>query len=230
MNRSVIAVLASAAVVLVSGLMGCGRSNLGTIEFGDMCYPPTGVCQFTSPCVATWAAGQLWVDLNQTKTLAFPIQVNNQRPNNLTSGNSSSSSTVSTNVNTNDALITEYDLTYQVSGKNIPAATALTNAQVPAAGSTVTLVTLISPQTAAQAALASLPAGTVVTVTVTARGTYMDGTTFESGGNPIPVILYNGQLSGSWETWYQNQCTTSTVAPQSLCPPNPGQSAVATCG
>ena len=218
-RRSLISVLASVPLVLAAGALGCTRSNLGTLEFGSICAP-TDDCTFSATCDLVDMSGQLWVDLaymlnhNMQGTLAYPIELFNQRPNNenLEAGL----------VNTNDATIDRFEMRYEASGSTIPGATSRQTITVPADGSTVAMVVLIPPASSASAALAALPAGTVVTVKLKARGHYHDGTDFETGELPVPVELRNGAFTGY-------ACVDATQTVTSICPGNAGQKVNAVC-
>ena len=212
-RRSLISVLASVPLVLAAGALGCTRSNLGTLEFGSICAP-TDDCTFSATCDLVDMSGQLWVDLQYTSVLAYPIELFNQRPNNenLDAGL----------VNTNDATIDRFEMRYEASGSTIPGATSRQTITVSADGSTVAMVVLIPPASSASTALAALPAGTVVTVKLKARGHYHDESDFETGELPVPVELRNGAFTGY-------SCIDSTQTVTSICPGNAGQKVNAVC-
>jgi hypothetical protein len=202
---------ALATLVLAMLGAGCGRSNQASVEIGALCYP-TDDCTFSSTCDKVLMTGTLWVDLQATPVLVFPLQINNQRLDNA--------DIASGRVNTNNAVIDRFEMTYQVSGSAIPAAISAQTIVVPAAGSTVAGVTLI-PTGAASAVLAGLPAGTSVSVQLKAHGSYQDGTEFDTGEHPIPVTLQNGLFTGY-------ACTDTTQTVKSVCP-NAGQTANVVC-
>jgi len=211
MTRKLLIPALATLVLAVLGT-GCGRSNQASVEIGALCYP-TDDCTFSSTCDKVLMTGTLWVDLTATPVLVFPIQINNQRPNNA--------DIASGRVNTNNAVIDRFEMTYQVSGSTIAAATSAQTILVPADGSTVAGVTLI-PVGAASATLAGLPAGTVVSVQLKVHGSYQDASEFETGEHPIPVTLQNGFFTGY-------ACTDTTQTVTSICPPNAGQTATIVC-
>jgi hypothetical protein len=210
MTRKLLIPALATLVLTVLGT-GCGRSNQASVEIGALCYP-TEDCTFSSTCDKVLMTGTLWVDLTATPVLVFPIQINNQRPNNA--------DIASGRVNTNNAVIDRFEMTYQVSGSTIAAATSAQTILVPADGSTVAGVTLI-PVGAASATLAGLPAGTVVSVQLKVHGSYQDGTEFDTGEHPIPVILQNGLFTGY-------ACADPEQTVKSVCP-NAGQTANVVC-
>jgi hypothetical protein len=200
--------LPALALVLAVFGTGCGRSNQASIEIAALCFP-TDDCTFSATCSEVLLTGTLWVDLQATPVLVFPIQINNQRLDNadIESGR----------VNTNNAVIDRFEMTYQVNGSAIAAAVSAQTIVVPAAGSTVAGVTLIP----AGSALAGLPSGTWVSVQLKVHGSYQDGTEFDTGEHPIPVILQNGLFTGY-------ACADPEQTVKSVCP-NAGQTANVVC-
>jgi hypothetical protein len=212
-RRSLVSVLAVVPIALAAGAFGCTRSNLSTLEFGALCSP-TDDCTFSDTCDLVNMSGRVWVDLQYTSLLAYPIEVFNQRPNNQ--------NVEAGVVNTNNATIDRFEMRYEADGATIPAATSRQTVKVPADGNTVAMPFLIPAGSSASAAMAALPAGTIVIIELKARGTFDDGTEFETGEHPIPVELRNGQFLGY-------SCTDTTQTVTSICPENPGQSVNFVC-
>lgn len=202
--------LSTALLMLVASAFGCLRSNQSTIVIGALCYP-TDSCEFSSTCDKVWMTGSLSVDLTVGNGLVFPMELDNQRSDN---------SGTNDGVNTNAAVVDRFDMRYQVAGRVVATAFSQQSIVIPTDGSTVAGIWLIPAGSDAATALATLAADTVVTVLLKARGSFHDGTSFETGEHPIPVTLANGKFTGY-------PCTADQKV--TICPPNVGQSANVKC-
>lgn len=177
------------SALAAASLAGCMVQDDSTVKIGNLCAP-TDDCTFADTCDAIAMDGRLAVDLLTTgNTLEFPIQIDNQLPDNA--------DVVNGRVNTNDARIERLELRYQASGFAIPRVVSNETHVVPAEGSTVIMAHLIPP--AAGAALrAALPAGPVeVMIFMKAVGQYGSGHEFETGEYPISVdVTQQGFVQG----------------------------------
>jgi hypothetical protein len=211
-RRLSILALASA----VAAMLGCVRSNHGSVQLSELCANPTPTtdgCVFSAgTCGQVNADGFLRADLTLTKnTLLYPIQIDNQRPDNsdLTAGRT----------NTNNAFIERFDMTYTAPGVNLTASFPQ-SATVPAAGSTVVVVALIPSNAGLALAPATTSGPVTVAINVKAHGRYGDDTEFDTAEFSIPVIL--SPLSSF-------ACTGTNAGKTPACCPQDGQTAACTC-
>ena len=225
--------LSPVLVLALAVATGCGRADRGSVRFEALCFPPTpdanGNCPFTSgTCDAVLADGHLFVDLTtsgetkcpaplldptQCMTLEYPIQIDNLRPNN-------SDNTVG-RTNTNNAFIDRFDMRYEAPGFATLSASVNQSVMVPAAGSTVAVVTLI-PASAGKAIADALPAGpTEGVIHVKAHGRYGDDTEFDTAEFSVPVAVSQGVIGPF-------ACADTTKKLAGVCPQQ-GQTAVALC-
>jgi hypothetical protein len=219
-RRLLIPALAS----VVAAMLGCVRSNHGSVQLSDLCTnptPTTGGCAFSAgTCGQVNAEGFLKADLALTgNTLLYPIQIDNQRPDNsdLTAGRT----------NTNNAFIERFDMRYTGPGVNLTASFPQ-SATVPSAGSVVVVVALI-PSNAGAALASAIGSGPVtVAINVKAHGRYGDDTEFDTAEFSIPATLSQG-------TAVPFACTgTNAGKTPACCPDNGtatkgGQTSACTC-
>jgi len=218
--------LPALALLLVgSSLAGC-VANDASVQIAYVCAPAKDAssCAPTGGVCETFLTGQAdyWVQYATTlgivdNGLFFFMEVHNQRPNNASSDQGLN--------NTADARITEYDLSYGFPGNpySLPdyTVTAIT-VTVPAAGSTTPFVTLIPAELSLQIQ-SMLPAGSTVLLDIYVRfkGTYVDGSSFETGKFKVATYVHNSVFPGYG-------CTNSTDIVTNVCP-NPGQTSSWTC-
>ncbi len=174
-------------VVLVLGLFGCTVQNRSSIELTELCmFPDT--CVFSGGTCGQVLLHKPWVDVSVTDQFVLYVQANNQLPNNenIDIGQ----------VNTNDANVEEYEVTYSGAPVSIPASRLQANGQVPAGGSTVLKVWPVIPGSGAAGLLdqAAAAAGGFVDVVahLVARGKYVNGSTFETGEFDIAFTACDG--------------------------------------
>ncbi len=175
----------SLCALAVLALAACAKNN-ASIEIAAVCAPPDDAqkCSFSSTCDAE-TIGRIRLDVAVTNYLWLFIQVNNQTPNNAKSDTG--------RVNTNDAWVHEYTVTFD--GISLPdaQATILGSAYVPAAGSAVISVTPIT-EALGNTLAGQIPAGGARDVVghLRLRGVYGDTTEFETGDFDIPIRLCSG--------------------------------------
>jgi hypothetical protein len=210
--------LAASMAVLWSG---CATKVMDTLEVAYACAPPddakacapsSGTC---AKYLTGWANAFLIKDDGVTDNgLYFFMQVNNQRPDN--------SDASAGRVNTADAFITGYELSYSAPGVSLPSfSVSAIDGLVPAGGSATPFVTLI-PVEASVAMQAALPAGlTIVDVHVKMKGNYQDGSEFETGDFKVTTHVYN-------EAAPFMTCPNATDVITAVCP-NSGQTSTWTC-
>jgi hypothetical protein len=170
-------------------LAGCGVDNFASIQLFEICFPPapdttTGVCIYPAKCDNSLLGRPLVVVPGATQ-LEVPIQVNNQLK--------SDADPSTGRVNTNDAHIEKYTISYGVPGVGVAGAVSLANDTVPADGNTVVLVEVLSSAAITALGASALPAGTTTIVAkVVASGRYDNGTTFETGAYKVAVDVCKG--------------------------------------
>ncbi len=169
-------------------LAACSAQNHASVEFAALCAPPDPApgCVYPATCDLFWGIGRVFADVALVNEVVWPIQINNQLPNNenLAIGR----------VNTNDAVIEELRLSYQSAalGATIPDATITQTFVIPADGASSPILILVPPATATLLS-AALPAGTTeVLVEVRAAGRFANGETFETGPFQVPLDLCAG--------------------------------------
>ncbi len=197
MKTRLSAIALAAALGAVAAAGGCTADPRQSVQVQQICLPTTS-CTFSSSCDAQYI-GYPALDLagSPSKTLWLTVQVANQLQNNadLTVGK----------VNTNDAHIDETDVTYEG---------ALTGSEsygsvfvVPAASTAV-----VSVQLHMAGAVGGAGAATnEVLANVRLKGSYDDGTRFETGPFPVTVKVCS---SGCGATSASMGCT------KGVCPPD----------
>jgi hypothetical protein len=147
------------------------------------------------------------VDVGLAFSYELPIQMKNQLPSNADSSTG--------RVNTHDAHIEKYTITYGVPGAALPGSVSLANDTVPAAGNTVVLVEVLPNLTVTQLAAIAPATPTTIIARVVASGRYDSGDTFETGPYKVALDICSGCLGFP----VGNFCTAST-APSGACPGN----------
>lgn len=200
--------LAPLALLLAAG---CGADNFASVQFFQICFPPapdttSGNCIYPPKCENS-LLGRPIVDVPLAFTLELPIQLNNQLPNNAdTSGGTG-------RVNTNDAHVEKYTITYSVPGVALPGSVSLTNDTVPAAGATVVLVEVLPNTTMTQLSAVAPAVTTTIVAEVVASGRYDNGNTFETGPYKVALDICSGCLGFS----VASLCTGTTTL-KGACP------------
>lgn len=173
--------LALAVAVTGLGLGACtGVNESAPVAISAVCAL-TDDCTFTAECAAQYIGGYVF-DSSLADQFWLPVQVNNRLLNNADAS--------AGRVNTNDAHITSFDVTY--SGFALASASTTVNFRVQAAGAATVGMYVVPPQAAAVAA----PAAThEVVALVKAKGYFEDGTSFETGEFPLAFTWCDGCLS-----------------------------------
>lgn len=168
--------LALAAVLSGLPLGACTSTNESvSVVISAVCLP-TDDCSFTAECAAQYI-GDYIVD-GTADQFWLPVQVNNRLIDNAEEP---------LRVNTNDAHITSFEITYQ--GFVLASAVVPVNFRVPAAGFATVGLFLVPPQPGALGA----PAATVqVLARVVAKGYFENGSSFETGEFPISFTFTDG--------------------------------------
>jgi hypothetical protein len=200
--------LAPLALLLAAG---CGVDNFASVQFLEICFPPaptSGACIYPATCANT-LLGRPRVDVGLAYNFETTIQLNNQ----LTSNADSSTG----RVNTHDAHIEKYTITYDVPGAALPGSVSLANDTVRAAGSTTVLVEVLPNVTVTQLAAIAPATLTTIVAKVVASGRYDSGDTFETGPYKVALDICSGCPELGFPV--ANFCTgTQTIG--GFCPGN----------
>ncbi len=162
------------------GLGGCTDVRVpvqfyGLCGFPDAltCDPPAGKC-------VKYQNGQLYLHYQSRDSLDMVAEFHNQRPNNA--------DTDSGAVNTADAMITEYRYTFSASPPVRLAPLSLPYMTTPIGpGGTATVWVPVIPISTVAELRATAGYQGYISVEITARGQFGDGSTFEAKGITIPV-------------------------------------------
>lgn len=172
-------------VVLTLGLGGC-KDDLVPVEFYGLCgFAQSGACQPPAGKCTTYQNGQLYLFYENRDSLDMVAEMHNQRPNNA--------STASGGVNSANAQITEYRFKFSasppvaLSSRTVPYLTT----PIGADGTSTLWIPVIPFETVAELRAAVGYQGHI-SVEVTPRGRFGDGSTFEVKGITIPVQVYTG--------------------------------------
>jgi hypothetical protein len=188
---------------------GCGMDNFASVQFFEICYPPAptdGVCLYPASCTNT-LLGRPLVDVGGAFSFELPIQLNNQLKSNADPSTG--------RVNTNDAHVEKYTITYGVPWAGFPGTVSLANDTVPADGNTVVLVEVLPNVTVTQLLAVTPLAPTTIVADVVASGRYDSGDTFETGTYRIALDVCSGCLNIDVTTL----CTGTTFF-NGACPGN----------
>jgi hypothetical protein len=201
------------AVLLLATSLACVKNN-GSVEPFTVCAMPDdpSACGQAATCSKTLASAPYVYtqdSAGNANELILWLEFHNNVPNNAdpTAGR----------VNTNDAYVKEYRLSFSAAGVAIPGVTVSGRGTVPAAG-TATLVATLVPASITQYLSAHFPAGTTVLpvkVTLRAAGEYQDGTSFVTGDFDIPVDVISGGCTapvcgaGQVRVTCPNECQSS---------------------
>jgi hypothetical protein len=207
------------ALALVAS--GCTAENIQTIAMEALCAPPedakvcatsSGKCDVFLASARPWFATQ-WDGF--TNGFEMFTQVLNQAPNNADAS--------SGRVNTNDAIITGYELDFSSALYNRAGYFYPANFSVPAAGAFSPVIKYI-PEEISMEMASVLPAGMTpvpVVVGVRLRGHLLDGKEFTTGTFTIAVDVYNVNVGDPI-------CPTPGDVFVAACP-NGGQTASIAC-
>lgn len=185
--------LAPLALLLAAG---CAVDNFASVQFLEICFPPaptSNACIYPAACDAT-LLGRPFVDVSGAFILEVPIELRNQLvPNTDTSTG---------RVNTSDAHVEKYTISYSMAGVALPGTTVLANDTVPAAGNTVVLVEVLPSATITALATVAPSAPTTLVAEVVASGRYDNGNSFTTGPYKIAIDV----------------CSCGAVPVANLCP------------
>jgi hypothetical protein len=180
---------------------GCKQPQ-PTVALTSLCYPPTpdtDGCVYPAACDQILAPGLIKADLAVTNlrtgphlyhdSVEWPIEIRNQSP--------SSASAEAGQVNTSDAHITAFEMTYASTALTLTSSSATSNQEitVPAGGTTVAVVSLMPKaygETLVDDVAASADTFYQVLVSVKAVGYLDNGITFETSEMQVPVWVCNG--------------------------------------
>jgi hypothetical protein len=208
-----------AAIVAAAGLSACAAEFNG-VSIYAMCAPPTpdadGACLYPATCDAVFAGTPVLDVATAQLDFRMPVEIQNVLENNA--------STADGRINTNDAFIQSFEMTY--TGASVASWTVPAAVTVPAAGSAGALLRLI-PTQYFTALLPPGAASATVLVNVRAHGVFTSQNGFTSAWFQVPVAVCSGCLSG-------DPCAAGTVFTAS-CPSaapgatSPGQTAASLC-
>ncbi len=182
---------ALALVALAAALASCAE-NHASVEMVKVCTHPapttTGGCEYPASC-DLGQLGRQFLYLDGTWNLEgaalwVPIEFHNQLLDN--------SDPSAGRVNTNDAFIDEFRMSFEASGILLPDAIYKIAASVPTNGTAVLLVPVIptNPTALQLSAQAIGPQGLLVIAKVRAAGHYGDDSKFVTGEFLVPVDVY----------------------------------------
>jgi hypothetical protein len=208
-----------AAAVLALGLAGCA-SEFSAVSIFAVCAPPdpdtqSGACIYPATCEATFAGTPVLDVANATVDFRMPVELQNTLKDN--------SSTLNGRINTNDAFIQSWEMSY--SGADLPPWTVAGATTVPAEGSAGAVLRLIP----ASYFTSLLPAGAArlsLIVKVRGHGVLTSQDSFTTAWFQIPVEVCSHCLDGP-------VCPAGSV--MASCPSaalgatTPGQSASVAC-
>jgi hypothetical protein len=207
------------AAFLALGLSACA-AEYSAVGIYAICAAPTpdstsGACVYPATCAATFGGTPLLDVATARLDFRLPVQIDNS----LTDNSSASSG----RINTNDAFIQSFEITY--SGVSIDPWNVAAAITVPTAGSSGALLSLIPYQS-----FGSIPvtgsSRTHLVVNVRAHGILASQSSFTSAWYPVPVDVCSGCLAGAvCPPGSMLASCPSTAAGQT----SPGQSAAVTC-
>jgi hypothetical protein len=210
-----------AAAVLALGLSACA-AEYAAVGIYAICAPPdpdgtTGACVYPATCDATFAGTPVLDVATAMLDFRLAFQLNNLLVDN--------SNAAAGRINTNDAYIQSFEITYagaSLEPWNVPAAIT-----VPTAGSAGALVSLIPYQYFASIPAAGGAARTKLLVNVRAHGVLASQSSFTTAWFPVPVDVCSGCLDF---VLCPDPATQLATCPSTLPgEASPGQSASYTC-
>jgi len=197
-----------AAAVLALGLSACA-ADYSAVAIYAICAPPApdsagGGCLYPATCDATFAGTPLLDATTAQVDFRLPFQINNTLENNANQATGL--------VNTNDAFIQSFDVTY--AGASLAPWTVSAAITVPAGGSSGALIPLIPEQY-----FASLvpPGSSTLNLVLSVRGHGVLGSqsSISTAWFQVPVRVCAGCLD-------VNFCPAGEVFVTSCPPPGPG--------
>jgi hypothetical protein len=209
-----------AAAILALGLSACS-AEYSAVGIQAICAPPapdptTGACLYPATCAATFAGTPLLDATTAKLDFRLPFQLNNLLVSNANAADG--------RVNTNDAFVQSFEMTYP--GTTLPTQTITAAVTVPTAGSSGALISLIPVGSFAVIAPPGATATTRIQVNVRAHGVLASQDSFTTAWFQVPVDVCSGCLAGSI-------CPPGSIL--ATCPStafgqsSPGQSANFTC-
>jgi hypothetical protein len=219
--------LAAFTIAVVLGASGCA-DNHASLELFALCAPPeeATTCGMAGTCDSYLASARPWVFLSVgglPNGLEMFTEVHNQMPAN--------DDPSAGRVNTNDAIVTGYELDITTTGYTREAYFYPANFGVAAESSFVPVIKYIPDEIALDLSsrLSTMAPGDpgpfTVVVGVRLLGRLLDGSEFETGTFPIAVDVYNTPFPGFACPKGPPLGTEVVVA---ICPNN-GQTASITC-
>ena len=209
-----------AAAVLALGLSACA-AEFSAVNIFAICAPPdpdttTGACLYPATCDAVLAGTPVLDVTTAQLDFRLPVQINNTLTDN--------SNAADGRINTNDATITSFEMTY--TGAPLAPWDVAAAITVPTAGSSGAVLRLIPA--ASFASLAPVGAATTsMVVNVRAHGHLASQDSFTSAWFNVPVQVCAGCLASSFA------CAAPAVlvtCPSAAAPGlAPGQTATPAC-
>ncbi|ABC80422.1 hypothetical protein [Anaeromyxobacter dehalogenans] len=205
-----------ATLFLAAAALACKVDNNASIQVVALCAPPAETCGTEGGCDAYLASQPFLYLEGGTNYLELFVEMTNQLADNADPS--------AGRLNTNDAYLEKYRLTYRSAFFNYadydyPASGILR------AGSTSAPIVRLIPETISaplSAAMAAAGATTgLVEVGLTITGHYASGDSFEVGGVTFPVDVHNDAFPGY-------TCPNATDTITYVCP-NTAQTAAYTC-
>jgi hypothetical protein len=210
----------AAAAAIALGLSACS-AEFGPVGIFAICSPPdpdttTGSCLYPATCGTVFAGTPVLDVLTAQVDFRLPVQIDNSLTDN--------SKAVDGRINTNDATIQSFEMTY--SGAALATWSVGAAITVPTAGSSGAVLRLIP--VAYFPTLASLGSATTnIVVNVRGHGTLASQDSFTTAWFKIPVAVCSGCLASSFT------CTAPAVlvtCPSAAAPGvAPGQTATPAC-
>lgn len=209
-----------AAAALALGLSACA-AEFSPVGIFAICTPPspdatTGSCLYPATCDTVFAGTPVLDVTTAQVDFRMPVQIDNALVDN--------SSAVDGRINTNNATIQSFEMTY--SGTSIEPLTVAAAITVPTAGSSGAVLRLI-PVASFPALAPPGSATTNIVVNVRAHGVLASQDSFTTAWFKIPVAVCSGCLASSFA------CTPPAFLV--TCPPaatvggQPGQTATLAC-
>jgi hypothetical protein len=223
----------NAALILAAAfsLAGCIPNDASVRVFGVCAIPDTG-CKFAPTC-GTLYIGDFVMDIgNPSQSFVWPIQLDNQRPDNVDRDGGTS---------TSNAWVEGYklDFTTNTPGVTIPSTTvSVTSSPILPKGSSVALALIVPPSVGDYLNGLAGSLTPVVTIQLVAIGRYGDGSSFETGPFTVEVNTCRGCIGlHDVAPLYDPICATTDPGPpvvvtpgsiEFICP-NDGQTAFYSC-
>jgi hypothetical protein len=209
-------------VLLAAGAPGCIKNNMSVEPAGLCAFPDdASKCILPAKCDVILTNRDVFVytrnSLGINNALLLWLQYFNQLPNNADAS--------AGRVNSNDATLEAYELTFDAPGLLIASRKIEhLNQLIPAEGATAAQVHVVPAETMLEleTAMTNAALATVLmNVHIRATGHYANGSSFETGEFTTPVTVVNGTFPGFG-------CFKATDVVSAICP-NDGQTATVKC-